>query len=122
MKYIYILLFLNLSWSFAQTAVFINEIHYDNASSDVGEGFEIAGPAGTDLSTYTVTKYNGSNNSVYGDISLSGVIPDQSGGYGVIWFGLPANGLQNGAPDGLALDNNGTLIQFLTYELSLIHI
>ncbi len=120
MKYIYILLFLNLSWSFAQTAVFINEIHYDNASSDVGEGFEIAGPAGTDLSTYTVTKYNGSNNSVYGDISLSGVIPDQSGGYGVIWFGLPANGLQNGAPDGLALDNNGTLIQFLTYEGSIV--
>ena len=120
MKYIYILLFLNLSWSFAQTAVFINEIHYDNASSDVGEGFEIAGPAGTDLSTYTVTKYNGSNNSVYGDISLSGVIPDQSGGYGVIWFGLPTNGLQNGAPDGLALDNNGTLIQFLTYEGSIV--
>ncbi len=120
MKYIYILLFLNLSWSFAQTAVFINEIHYDNASSDVGEGFEIAGPAGTDLSTYTVTKYNGSNNSVYGDISLSGVIPDQSGGYGVIWFGLPSNGLQNGAPDGLALDNNGTLIQFLTYEGSIV--
>ncbi|MFL2576445.1 MAG: T9SS type A sorting domain-containing protein [Flavobacteriaceae bacterium] len=120
MKYIYILLFLNLSWSFAQTAVFINEIHYDNASSDVGEGFEIAGPAGTDLSTYTVTKYNGSNNSVYGDISLSGVIPDQSGGYGVIWFGLSTNGLQNGAPDGLALDNNGTLIQFLTYEGSIV--
>jgi len=120
MKYIYFLLFLNLTWSFGQTAVFINEIHYDNASSDVNEGFEIAGPAGTDLSTYTVTKYNGSNNSVYGDISLSGVIPDHSGGYGVIWFGLPANGLQNGSPDGLALDNNGTLIQFLTYEGSIV--
>lgn len=116
MKYIYLIFIFNLSWSFGQTAVFINEIHYDNDGSDVGEGFEIAGPAGTDLSTYTVTKYNGSNGTSYGTINLSGTIPDLSNGYGVLWFGLPANGLQNGAPDGLALDNGGTLIQFLSYE------
>ena len=34
----------------AQTSPFINEIHYDNASTDVGEAVEIAGVAGTDLS------------------------------------------------------------------------
>lgn len=28
----------------------------------------------------------------------------------------PTNGIQNGAPDGLALVNNGTVIQFLSYE------
>ena len=116
MKYIYLIFIFNLSWSFGQTAVFINEIHYDNDGSDVGEGFEIAGPAGTDLSTYTVTKYNGSDGTSYGTINLSGTIPDLSNGYGVLWFGVPANGLQNGAPDGLALDNGGTLIQFLSYE------
>ena len=33
----------------AGPSVFINEIHYDNASTDVGEAFEIAGPAGIDL-------------------------------------------------------------------------
>lgn len=116
MKYIYLIFIFNLSWSFGQTAVFINEIHYDNDGGDVDEGFEIAGPAGTDLSTYTVTKYNGSDGTSYGTINLSGTIPDLSNGYGVLWFGVPSNGLQNGAPDGLALDNGGTLIQFLSYE------
>lgn len=119
MKHFYFLIFtfFTFSLTFAQTTVFINELHYDNASSDVAEGFEIAGPAGTDLSTYVVTKYNGSNSGTYGDINLSGTIPDLSGnGFGVIWFELPSNGFQNGAPDGLALSNNGVLIQFLTYE------
>jgi len=118
MKYIYLIFIFNLSWSFAQTPVFFNEIHYDNDGGDVDEGFEIAGPAGTDLSTYTVTKYNGSNGTSYGTINLSGTIPDLSNGYGVLWFGVPTNGLQNGGPDGLALDNDGTLIQFLSYESS----
>ena len=37
--------------AFADTTVFINEIHYDDNTStgDVNEGVEIAGPAGTDL-------------------------------------------------------------------------
>jgi len=118
MKQIYFLLFSLISFnlSFGQTSVFINEIHYDNASSDVDEGFEIAGPAGTDLSSYTLTKYNGNNGTSYGEVALSGTIPDLSNGYGVVWFGLPANGFQNGAPDGLALSSGGVLIQFLSYE------
>lgn len=118
MKQIYFLLFSLISFnlSFGQTSVFINEIHYDNANSDVDEGFEIAGPAGTDLSSYTLTKYNGNGGASYGEVALSGTIPDLSNGYGVVWFGLPANGFQNGAPDGLALSSGGVLIQFLTYE------
>jgi len=28
--------------------VFINEIHYDNSSTDAGKAIEVAGPAGTD--------------------------------------------------------------------------
>ena len=118
MKQIYFLLFSLISFnlSFGQTSVFINEIHYDNANSDVDEGFEIAGPAGTDLSSYTLTKYNGNGGASYGEVALSGTIPDLSNGYGVVWFGLPENGFQNGAPDGLALSSGGVLIQFLTYE------
>ena len=52
MKKIYFLLLTLLisAFSFGQT-VFINEIHYDDAGGDAGEGVEIAGPAGTDLST-----------------------------------------------------------------------
>lgn len=104
-----------------QTSVFINEIHYDNDGSDVGEGVEIAGPAGTDLSTYTLTFYNGNNNAVYNTVALSGIIPDEGGvGYGAIWFAI--SGIQNGDPDGIALDNNGTLIQFLSYEGAFIAI
>ncbi|MFK5879697.1 MAG: T9SS type A sorting domain-containing protein [Flavobacteriaceae bacterium] len=103
--------------SFGQS-VFINEIHYDNAGGDVNEGFEISGPAGTDLTTdtYTVELYNGSGGAVYNIITLTGIFVDQQNGMGTIWFGLPANGMQNGAPDGLALIKAGVVVQFLSYE------
>lgn len=99
-------------------SVFINEIHYDNLSGDLNEGIEIAGPAGTDLSNYAIYLYNGSNGLVYGNNPepLSGTIGDDSGcGYGTLWF--PIAGIQNGAPDAMALVQNGTtVIQFLSYE------
>jgi hypothetical protein len=97
--------------------VFINEIHYDNASTDTGEAVEIAGPAGTDLSGWELVLYNGNGGGAYNTNNLSGIIPDQQGGYGTIVFPYPTNGIQNGAPDGLALvDNNGSVLQFLSYE------
>lgn len=95
--------------------VFINEIHYDNVSTDVGEAVEIAGPAGTDLTGWSVVMYNGSGGAVYGTIALSGTISDQQLGYGTVSFAAP--GLQNGAPDGLALVDSGSEVkQFLSYE------
>lgn len=95
--------------------VFINEIHYDNASGDVGEAIEIAGRAGTDLSGWQLVFYNGNGGVVYGTLDLSGVIPDQDDGYGTI--GFSRSGLQNGSPDGLALvDPSGNVVQFLSYE------
>ena len=100
-----------------QATVFINEIHYDNDGVDVGEAIEIAGTAGTDLSGMTLVLYNGSNNSTYGTIPLSGVIGDQQGGFGTLSFAGPASGIQNGAPDGMALvDGANNVIQFLSYE------
>ena len=56
--------------------VFINEIHYDNDSTDANEAIEIAGPAGTDLSGWTLVLYNGANRQSYNVRALSGVIPD----------------------------------------------
>jgi len=101
----------------ATTSVFINEIHYDNASTDTGEAIEIAGPAGTDLTGWSLVLYNGSNGTVYGTTSLSGTIPDLGGGFGVIVVNYPSNGLQNGSPDGVALvDNSNAVVQFLSYE------
>ncbi|MFT5163800.1 MAG: hypothetical protein ACI9FJ_002397 [Alteromonadaceae bacterium] len=93
----------------------VNEFHYDNASSDKNEGIEIAGAAGTDLSGWTIVAYNGSNGTVYKTVNLSGVIADQQGGFGTLYFSI--GGLQNGAPDGFALVNNGgVIVQFLSYE------
>ncbi|WP_100630098.1 DUF5689 domain-containing protein [Algoriphagus formosus] len=96
--------------------VFINEIHYDNTGTDSGEAIEIAGPAGTDLSGWSLVLYNGANGSVYSTNNLSGLIPDLGGGYGVVSISYPVNGIQNGAPDGIALVENGSVIQFLSYE------
>ncbi len=106
----------NLAW--AGTPVFINEIHYDNDSTDVGEAIEIAGPAGTDLTGWSIVLYNGSVGTVYGGTQyLSGTIPDRTGGYGFVVIEYASNGLQNGAPDGMALiDASDTVVQFLSYE------
>lgn len=102
-------------------AVFINEIHYDNASNDVGEAIEIAAAAGTNLAGWQLVLYNGSNAPgaavTYNTLNLSGIVPDQDDGYGTISFAYPANGIQNGAFDGFALvDPDGNVVQFLSIE------
>ena len=58
----------------------INELHYDDAGKDQGEFFEVAGPAGLDLSGWSVACYNGNNGSVYATVQLSGTLPDQEAG------------------------------------------
>lgn len=92
----------------------INEFHYDNDSTDVGEGVELAGRNGLDLSSYYILLYNGNGGVVYGSNACSGVIDDEGNGYGAVWF--PIAGLQNDM-DGIALchKTNG-LLQFLSYE------
>jgi uncharacterized repeat protein (TIGR01451 family) len=100
---------------YTQTPVFINEIHYDNAGTDSGEAIEVAGPAGTNLTGWTIVLYNGNGGAAYDTKTLSGAIPDLCSGYGVMV--QTTAGLQNGAPDGVALVNNlGAVIQFLSYE------
>jgi len=97
----------------SHASLFINEFHYDNSGMDVNEGIEVAGLAGTDLSGYHLLLYNGSNGTVYSDILLEGIISDQSGNYGALFF---STNLQNG-PDGIALtDSSGNVLQFISYE------
>ncbi|GAB3532786.1 hypothetical protein GCM10027443_17100 [Pontibacter brevis] len=97
------------------TIVFINEIHYDNSGTDEGEGVEVAGLAGTDLTGWQLVPYNGNNGAAYSTLTLSGTIPNQQSGFGTVFF--PISGLQNGAPDGVALvDAAGNVVQFLSYE------
>lgn len=102
-------------WIYSQTTVFINEFHYDNASTDVDEGVEVAGPAGTDLTGWKVMFYNGNGGVVYDSVVLSGTIPGQQNGFGSLWTAAPGS-IQNG-PDGIALVNAvRELIQLISYE------
>ncbi len=97
--------------------VFISEIHYDNAGADSGEAIEITATAGADLSGWELVFYNGNNGEVYATASISGMPADQQGGFGTLVINLPANGLQNGGPDGIALvDPDQSLVEFLSYE------
>lgn len=100
--------------------VFINEIHYDNTGTDAGEAVEIAGPAGTNLSGWSIVLYNGTGGAVYDTDALSGSIPDQQNGFGTVVLNYPANGIQNGSPDAIALVNGTTVVQFLSYEGSFV--
>lgn len=99
----------------ASTDVWINEIHYDNQGSDQNEMVEVAGPANTNLSGWSIVAYNGNNGSAYKTTSLSGTISNQQNGYGTKSFNI--SGLQNGSADGLALiDDDNNVVQFISYE------
>lgn len=105
------------------TNVWINELHYDNASTDEGEFIEVAVPLGADLSGWSLVRYNGASGSVYDspagpEADLGALTPTGgSGGFGFVVVEYPVNGLQNGAPDGFALvDASGSAVQFLSYE------
>jgi hypothetical protein len=106
-------------------AVWINEFHYDNTGTDAGEFIEVAGAAGTDLSGWSLVLYNGNptQRTVYSTINLSGIIDNESNGFGALSFSLPVNGLQNGGfpgtdvePDGIVLFDGTSVVQFLSYE------
>jgi len=94
-----------------------NEIHYDNLGTDTGEAIEIEGPAGVDVTGFSIVLYNGSSNAVYGTRVLSGVLPASCDTRGVLAITYPQDGIQNGSPDAFALVNNaGQVLEFLSYE------
>jgi|GEM_PF-893260 len=107
----------NCGCDMVMTEIWINEFHYDNTGTDVGEFIEVAGPAGVDLTPYSLVLYNGSNGLVYNTMNLTGMIDDEGSGFGAVRFNYPTNGIQNGAPDGIALVKNGTtVLEFISYE------
>ncbi|HZE07721.1 MAG TPA: DNA/RNA non-specific endonuclease [Gemmatimonadaceae bacterium] len=93
-----------------------SEIHYDPVGTDVGEAIEIEGPAGTSLDDWHIVLYNGTGGASYNTVDLSGVIPVTCGTRGVVVTNYPSNGIQNGSPDGFALVNGSTVVEFLSYE------
>ena len=100
------------------STAWINELHYDNDGTDENEFIEIAVNAEfADLTDVTLSLYNGSNSSVYASYSGTDFVKgDTASGFSFYYLDLPTNGLQNGSPDGISLDIDGELIQFLSYE------
>ncbi len=98
-------------------AVHFSEIHYDNSGVDVGESIEVFGPAGTDLTGWSIVLYDGNGGVTYNTTTLSGTIPATCGTSGVVVTVYPENGIQNGSPDGMALvDASNNVVQFISYE------
>jgi len=105
----------------APATVWINELHYDNAGGDVGEFVEIvvSNDEVAALADISITLYNGNGGATYNSTTLAGaniMLGDTVDGHTIYWWQLPANGLQNGSPDGLSLDIAGSVIEFLSYE------
>jgi len=103
--------------------VWINEIHYDNSGTDADEFIEIVleNPGNYTLSNFSIVLYNGNNGASYDTRTLDQyTVGTTVGNFKFYWFNYTAAGasIQNGAPDGLALAYNGTVItgQFLSYE------
>ncbi len=98
-------------------AVRFSELHYDDAGTDSAEAIEVSGPAGTDVTGWTIVLYNGGNGTPYDTASLSTPIPTTCGDRGVVVVDYPVNGIQNGSPDGIALVNAANVVvEFLSYE------
>ncbi len=114
MKRLFVLIFFIVVSASGQS-FWINEFHYDNIGTDTLEFVEVVVPQGTATNVVTLSLYNGNGGTVYGSHSLStfteGVTTD---GFTIYYKRIA--GIQNGAPDGFALDTNGVVIQFLSYE------
>ncbi|HEX7803776.1 MAG TPA: endonuclease [Pseudoxanthomonas sp.] len=107
----------------AHAEVFINELHYDDAtaSGDVGERIEVVATAGESLSAYRIYLYNGSSpgsaTTYDNDLVPAGSLVSCGGSVRIATLSYPSNGIQNGSNDGMALVNgSGSVVQFLSYE------
>jgi hypothetical protein len=97
--------------------IFISEFHYDNAGGDVNEFVEVAVSSEFegDLSGIEVVLYNGSNNTSYDSETLDN-FSEGSTASGITYYYFEFSSLQNGAPDGIALECNNEIFQLLSYE------
>jgi hypothetical protein len=97
------------------------QIHYDNTGGDVGEAVEVVFPTAL-TGNLTLPLYNGADGTVYSTLTI--ILPAGRAigttGFSVASVNGPAAGIQNGAPDGIALICNGAFVQFLSYEGSFV--
>lgn len=113
----------------SNAAIIINEIDYDQPGSDTAEFIELFNSGTSDvlLDNYSIDLINGTNNSSYRNIDLSGfniaansyfVLCDDGGlvancDYS---FTTSSSWFQNGAPDAIGLYNESELLDSLSYE------
>ncbi|MCK5051881.1 MAG: T9SS type A sorting domain-containing protein [Candidatus Cloacimonetes bacterium] len=118
MKKLFIVIFFLGTLLLAQN-VWINELHYDNVGADEGEFLEIVleNAGNYTISEFTITLYNGNGSITYGTTTLDTFTEGSTVENFTIYYKL-ITGIQNGSPDGIAIDYQGTLIpgQFLSYE------
>ncbi len=99
--------------------VWLNELHYDNESTDEGEFIEIVleNAESYTLSDFTITLYNGNGGASYSSETLENFTVGNTSDNFSLYTWFPSS-IQNGEPDGIAIDYQGTLIggQFLSYE------
>lgn len=100
--------------------VIINEVDYDQDGTDNAEFVELYNPGASDfsLANLSLVFINGSNNEQYRAVDLSTLSGGMLPGNGYLVIDLPSNGIQNGAPDGLAVVNTMTeaVLDALSYE------
>jgi len=106
-------------------SVKINELNYDDASTDDEEFIELYGPPSKDLTGWTLELVNGNGGAVYAPspIALTAIPAD---GYLVISYDtatdicdicLSGFTIQNGGPDAMRLlDADGNIVDALGYE------
>lgn len=98
----------------------INEFHYDNNGTDVNEFVEVVveNSSQVNLAELRVHLYNGNGGVVYGTPAAVSTFTVGVTSNNFTIYTLLIPGIQNGAPDGLALSYFNTLVpgQFLSYE------
>ncbi|MEM3341200.1 MAG: choice-of-anchor J domain-containing protein, partial [Thermoplasmata archaeon] len=122
-----LLLLLNLSPAKAEPVVVINEILYDNPSTDYWEFIELYGPPNLNLDGYVLYCINGNDGAPYQTISLNGRTLDANGFllltnnatyYSTIYSGpivSYSTQIQNGANDTLMLNYSGRIVDAVCY-------
>jgi hypothetical protein len=100
--------------------MWINEIHYDNTGGDVDEFVEIVveNTFAGNISDLELVFYNGSNGTVIGQSEprTLDTFTEHTVVSGFRIFSRIFSSIQNGAPDGMALINNGVVVEFISYE------
>jgi hypothetical protein len=124
-RYLFLLLFALMGYSLTVKAqnAWINEIHYNNIGADTNEIVEVVieNPSYYALSSFSIVLYNGapSIRTPYDTKTLNLYTAGNSiGNFTFYYYSYPTDGIQNGAPDGMALVYGGTVVsgQFLSYE------